>query len=452
MTEHAYRAGSCRSGLGGNSGAHVCAVYPVKGLIYQRRCGSSSSAKDYCGNRHALRIVELGGNAWTVFCGSCKSGVGVSKLFSACCELLAVYLSALPLGSVLGRILVKAFPPNSVCIIIESNICKNSVLLCGSQSVEVGFSICSGSNAEEAVFGVDSVKSAVLALLHPCDIVADCEYFIALSLVSLGRDKHCKVGLSAGRGESGCDVLNFAVRLFHAEDKHMLSHPALHFALIGSDTESEALLAEKNVSAVCGVDGPDGVVLGEVYDISVFRINLSFGMETSYKVVGLISKVLKSSLAHSCHDVHVKNNVDRICKLNAHFCEGRADRSHGVGDNVHCSALHNAVVERGQLSVHFLWIAPVVCRTRVLFASAAYESSVLNTCNVVGASSVVQAAGEFVLIKLIHFIPAVVGERAYLFRKSVKLFLRAVDPNDLFWLCERDHFVDPLVDIRVFCK
>ena len=35
------------------------------------------------------------------------------------------------------------------------------------------------------------------------------------------------------------------------------------------DTESEALLAEKNVSAVCGVDGPDGVVLGEVYDISV---------------------------------------------------------------------------------------------------------------------------------------------------------------------------------------
>ena len=44
-------------------------------------------------------------------------------------------------------------------------------------------------------------------------------------------------------------------------------------------------------------------------------------METSYKVVGLISKVLKSSLAHSCHDVNVKNKVyNSICGKFEYFC------------------------------------------------------------------------------------------------------------------------------------
>ena len=48
---------------------------------------------------------------------------------------------------------------------------------------------------------------------------------------------------------------------FNAEDEHMLSHPAFVSAEVGSDTESEALLAEKHVSAVAGVDGPDCVIL-----------------------------------------------------------------------------------------------------------------------------------------------------------------------------------------------
>ena len=41
----------------------------------------------------------------------------------------------------------------------------------------------------------------------------------------------------------------------------MLGHPAFVSALVGSDTESKALLAEQYVSAVAGVDGPDCVVL-----------------------------------------------------------------------------------------------------------------------------------------------------------------------------------------------
>ena len=55
----------------------------------------------------------------------------------------------------------------------------------------------------------------------------------------------------------------------------MLSHPAFFSAEVGCDTESEALLAEKNVSAVTGVDGPDGVVFREVADVAVFFVEVS---------------------------------------------------------------------------------------------------------------------------------------------------------------------------------
>ena len=41
-------------------------------------------------------------------------------------------------------------------------------------------------------------------------------------------------------------------------------HPAFVLSLIGSDTQSEALLAEQNVAAVSGVYGDDGVVFREL--------------------------------------------------------------------------------------------------------------------------------------------------------------------------------------------
>ena len=64
----------------------------------------------------------------------------------------------------------------------------------------------------------------------------------------------------------------------------MFSHPALFICKVGSDTECKALLAQKNVSAVTGVNGPDCVVLGEVADVSVLFGKLSLGVKTLYKV------------------------------------------------------------------------------------------------------------------------------------------------------------------------
>ena len=248
---------------------------PVKGLIYERSCGSASAAEDHSGDRNALGVVELGGNARAVLRGSCEAAVRMSELLALGCPLLTVAVYTCPLLSVLGRIFVKTLPPNGHICLVYSYVCKDSALLCTLKSVIIGFCVSSGSNSEEAVLGVDSVKSSVLAYLHPRDIVSDCEYLIALLLISLGRNEHSEVCLSAGGRESGGYVLYLAVRLLYAEDKHMLCHPALVLALIGRDTKSEALLSEKNVSAVSGVYRPDRIVLGELNYISLFGIYVS---------------------------------------------------------------------------------------------------------------------------------------------------------------------------------
>ena len=57
----------------------------------------------------------------------------------------------------------------------------------------------------------------------------------------------------------------------------MLGHPALVLALVGGDAQREALLAQQHVAAVAGVDGPDGVVLGELDDVAVLLVDVGLG-------------------------------------------------------------------------------------------------------------------------------------------------------------------------------
>ena len=456
VTEHAYSASSGSGCLRGNSGTHVGAVYPVEGLIYQRSCGSTSAAEDDSAYRNAVRVVELRRYAGAVYSRSGESGVRVSKLLVLAgsgvdlrSELNAVYLCALPLCCINRRILIKAFPPNGVVCVVQSNVGEDGVLHGGSQCVVVGLSVSTRCYAEEAVLGVDSVQSAVLAGLHPGNIVAYGEYLVALLLIYSRRNQHCEVGLAASRRECSSDILHLAIGLLNAEDQHVLSHPALVLALVGSDTQCEALLAQQNVSAVCGVDGPDRVLLRELNDISLLGINVSLAVQTANEVVGGVAEVLESVSAHSGHDVHVQDNVDGVGQLNAYLSERGADRAHGVRDNVHGSALHNAVVHRGQHSLHFLRIHPVVGGACVLLLTAADESSVLNSCNVVGECSVIQAAGELLRVQSVHLVLIAVGQGANLVGQLGELLLGAVDPYDLIRLGKSYHLVYPLDNVRV---
>ena len=88
----------------------------------------------------------------------------------------------------------------------------------------------------------------------------------------------------------------------------MLSHPALFPALIGSDTQSEALLAEQNVSAVSGVDRDYCVILRELADVALLGIDIAGSMQSAYPVVR-VAKNVKDLGADAGHDSHVENNI-----------------------------------------------------------------------------------------------------------------------------------------------
>ena len=85
----------------------------------------------------------------------------------------------------------------------------------------------------------------------------------------------------------------------------MFSHPALIFALVGSNSERKAFFAQQNVSAVTGVNGTNHILFGEMNDITFFGIDISLCMQAAYKVVGSIAQLDKSLFAHTGHNIHI---------------------------------------------------------------------------------------------------------------------------------------------------
>ena len=326
-----------------------------------------------------------------------------------------------------------------------NNVCEDSVSHGCSKSIGIGLFVSTGSNSEETVFRVNSVESAVLANSDPSNIVTYAPYLVTLLSEEFRRNEHSEVCLTASRGECSCNILCFAVRIFNAEDKHVFSHPAFLTSEVGGNSESKALFAEKNVSAVTAVYGCDVVVFGEVADVSLFFVDVSLCMETLDEV-GVVSESIENVLTCSCHNKHVEYNVDRVCKFDTDLGEVRTNNTHGVGDNVHCSALHCTLVEGCELFFGFFETHPVVCGACIVLFLCADECSAFNSCYVVNCCSVEIAVGKLFLIKLFDF-----ACRTSLFSESFCLSIIACNPNDFVRLCEFGHFFDPLVDILVVC-
>ena len=116
--------------------------------------------------------------------------------------LRVIPLFASPVFCVMRRIVVETFPPNGVVVEVVAYVCEDSILAAGVKCIGVGLFVCTGSNAEEAVFGVNCPESSVRADSQPCDIVADAPSLVALLLINFRRNEHCKVGLAASRRES----------------------------------------------------------------------------------------------------------------------------------------------------------------------------------------------------------------------------------------------------------
>ena len=260
----------------------------------------------------------------------------------------------------------------------------------------------------------------------------------------LRGNEHGQVGLAAGGGEGGSQVTHLALGILHAQDQHVLSHPALIFAQIGGDTQGKALLAQQYVAAVTRVDGHYGVVLGEVDDVAVLRIVVCSGVEALDEI---ILQPAGRIPAHSGHDGHIEHHVYRVGQLNTVLGEGRANHAHGVGNDVHGAALHGSGIQPPQPGVHFLRGHPVVGGTGVLLFPAADEGSALNTSHIVGSGAVKIAAGQLFLIQLLQLTSG-----AGLGPQLLHLGVASVDPYDMFRLRHGGHFVDPVQYSLIVCQ
>ena len=315
---------------------------------------------------------------------------------------------------------------------------EDRILHSGVKSVGVGVLISTGSNTEESVLGVNCPKSAILNT-EPSNIVAYAPGLISLILINCGRNKHSKVSLTASRGECGAYVLNLSLGILNTENEHMLCHPAFLSAKVGCDTESEALLTEKNVSAVTGVNRPDGVILGEMTDISLLLINVCARVK-SLDEISAVAESLKNIGAYSCHNDHIKYNIDRVGKLNTVLSEIRAYNRHRVRNNVHGLVLVRALVKLGELFITFLGVHPIVDVTCILLLGCTDKGSVLYSGNVVDSGSVKVAVGVKILVKLYKL-----AKLTRFLTKSLGLQGGAVDKNDLRGVNELCHLSDPLV-------
>ena len=101
-------------------------------------------------------------------------------------EFRTIYLSTLPFGCIQPADSYPDFSHQTVLsALFRATLVKMVFLRVQASAFGLDFCVGTGSNAEEAVLGVDSIQSAVLARLHPSDIVADGANLIASFLIAL---------------------------------------------------------------------------------------------------------------------------------------------------------------------------------------------------------------------------------------------------------------------------
>ena len=68
---------------------------------------------------------------------------------------------------------------------------------------------------------------------------------------------------------------------FHAENQHVLGHPALFPRQIGTDAQGETFFAKQNVAAVTGADRDDRVVLRKMANEAALGIDIQHRMHAA---------------------------------------------------------------------------------------------------------------------------------------------------------------------------
>ena len=196
-------------------------------------------------------------------------------------------------------------------------------------------------HAEEAALRVDGAELALGVDVDPGDVVAERPRAVAGQL----RDDHGEIGL-AGRARHGpAEVGDAPLGVLHAEDEHVLGHPAFLPRLVRADAERVALLAEERIAAVARAHAPDELLLREVEDEPPVRREVAHPVQARDEVV-VGAHVVDGDLPHARHDVHARHHVGAVRDHDARAAGRRAGRPHEVRDDPHAPVLH-AVLEVG---------------------------------------------------------------------------------------------------------
>ena len=254
----------------------------------------------------------------------------------------------------------------------EGHVGEDRVLAHAQHGVAIGLHRGAGRHPEKTKFGVDRIKAAVLAELHPGNIVADRLHLPA----GQGGDEHGEIGLAAGARKSPGDIALLAFGTGQAEDQHMLGQPPPFTRHDRGDAQGEALFAEQGVAAVAAAVRPDHLLFGKVDDIAVLRVAgpghilftgpQGFAHRMQAGDEGIVAQDIQHLFAHACHDAHVGRHIPGVGKFNADLADGRAQGPHAVGNDVHGAPAHAAVIDGEQECLHLIRIAPVVGQTGIL--------------------------------------------------------------------------------------
>ena len=195
--EHGHRveaqfadlAACCCGGLARHDRAEEHAVVPVEGLGHEGDGGAATTAEEDRGDGNALGVLPLGGDARTLG-GRCgEAGVRV------CGGGFALWGPGVvaPVGGAGWLVVRHALPPH-VAVLGEGGVGEDAVRSQRVHRIGVGVVTGAGGDAEEACFGVDGIELAVVAELHPADVVSDGLGFPAWD----GGNEHGEVGLATG--------------------------------------------------------------------------------------------------------------------------------------------------------------------------------------------------------------------------------------------------------------
>ena len=212
-----------------------------------------------------------GADAGAVLCRSGEAGVGVGSLGPS--AVSGLQGSPFQFRACVGGILVQASPTTRCC---RPGSCTTLVkmvpFLVDARALGLDFALVPGATPKKPFSGLMAHRRPSAPVTHPGDIVAHAPAPCSPSSDSpRAESSMARLVLPQAEGKAAVIYRTSPWGFSHAQDQHVLGHPALVAAQVGGDAQSEALLAQQDVAAVAGVDGHDGVVLRELNDIPLLR-------------------------------------------------------------------------------------------------------------------------------------------------------------------------------------